>query len=118
MDELERITMNYGELPAEKYPEEWERRLPIVCPDGYFEIGEHEGSGGFEALKDAVNQGIDSHLEAVFFEDRGTDAAGRRVFAIEADSLKTLIRRLADSADEDANDIASCIVDIHGFEWV
>ena len=74
-----------------------------------------------------VNQGIDSHLEAVFCQ---ADASTGEI-TIEARSLHTFLRRLVEVANEDwgddpeaieesrmAGDLASSIMTCLGYEWV
>jgi hypothetical protein len=56
----------------------------------------HAGSGEMTALAAAVNQGIDAHLEAVFFTEF-PGRHGRRGFRIHAGSLPCLVRRLLDA---------------------
>lgn len=72
------------------------------------------GAGGdmFEQLRDAVNQGIDSHLEAIFFEQDG------RKFTIRKDCLHVLVRRLLESDDEEANSMASGICETLDIELI
>lgn len=67
-------------------------RCAEQCPDGY-RIAVHEGTDDFGILQSAVNQGIDSHLEAAHFEEASRDEAGRRVFVFTPDGLGVLCRR-------------------------
>ena len=60
-----------------------------------------------------VNQGIDSHLEAVFCEQHG-----REITIKDSASMKTLLRRCVESNDENAQDLASGIMSTLGYEWV
>lgn len=74
------------------------------------------------AVIEAVNQGIDSHLEACFVPDRGDSyTPGERklrgwsvvktlVCKISTESLPVLIRRLFEAEDENANNLASNIL--------
>lgn len=61
----------------------------------------------------AVNQGIDSHLEACFIPDRGDSyewANGRLDCSVSAESLAVLVRRLlANGPSGRAADLASAI---------
>ena len=67
----------------------------------------------FGACTEAINQGIDSHLEAVFFEQDG-----QRITILDAGSLHTLVRRLSEMDDDAAMSLASAIMDTLGYEWV
>lgn len=60
-----------------------------------------------------VNQGIDSHLEAVFVEQNG-----REFWIKDTASLKCLLRRCVESGNEDAESLASDIMSTLGYEWV
>lgn len=81
----------------------------------------------FAALAAAVNVGIDSHLEAIRF-DQGTDHRGAPRFEIAPDSLPVLVRRLLDGdgiTGEDSEDLwewshslASGICETLGLELV
>lgn len=56
----------------------------------------------------AVNQGIDSHLEACFVPERGDkfqDDGAKLICLISPESMPVLIRRLL----ENGSDLASCI---------
>lgn len=68
----------------------------------------HHGTDDFESFKAAVAQGIDSHLEAIFFE-QGNGMSGRLKFTVSADTLHVLIRRLMESGEENAESLASGI---------
>jgi hypothetical protein len=84
--------------------------------------------GEWAALAAAVNQGIDSHLEAVACEERAYGHSGAGYLTVlDAGSLHTLIRRLIETADwsacgEDDTPpglaLASNILDTIGIEWV
>ena len=81
-----------------------------------------------EAVIDAVNQGIDSHLEACFCPERGDEysggkrEAGRLVLCrtldctISPDSLPVLLRRLLDGDDEAGYRLANDILNVLGFD--
>lgn len=79
----------------------------------------------------AVNQGIDSRLEACFVPDRGdrfevktpAGVAGRvsgprLECRVSAESLPTLVRRLMESGDETAESLASSICQTLNIELV
>jgi len=75
-----------------------------------------------DSVMKAVNQGIDSHLEACFVPDRGDsyEHGDRRVkdmiitqtlkCKVSKESLPVLIRRLFESEDENSNNLASNIL--------
>ena len=97
-------TFTYGTTPDNVIRKAAEQE----CPDG-FDIGMREGGGDFEAVQTAVNQGIDSYLEAVRFTE-STDRNGRRWFVFDADTLHVLCRRLGESDDENAQDFRQSIL--------
>ena len=82
------------EWPAEGYP----MRL---CSDD------------FTSVQAAVNQGIDSHLEAVNLEQDGG-----RILIKDIASMRTLLRRLIESDDQNSLDFASAVMQTLGFEWI
>ena len=66
----------------------------------------------FEALKAAVNQGIDSHLQAVGLAEQEvetTQCGSRWNGSISPDSLHVLVRRLMEAGDEASDSLASSI---------
>ena len=68
----------------------------------------HQGSEDYEIFAAAVEQGIDSHLEAIqFFQDRGE--CGRMKFDVTANTLPVLVRRLLESCSDSAVTLASDI---------
>ena len=81
------------------------------------------------AVTDAVNQGIDAHLEACFIPDRGDSfrfqtPAGihgricgpRLECLLSPDSLPVLVRRLMESGNDTAQSLASSICQTLGIE--
>lgn len=77
------------------------------------------------AVEDAVNQGIDAHLEACFMPDRGDSYAHktdeswgiRRLHcSVSQESLPVLVRRLMEAGDESG--IASGICETLDIELV
>lgn len=72
---------------------------------------------------EVCEQGIDSHLEAIFYEQRYPEARKLDVTIRDGKSLRTFVRRLIEKyeADEDsdsAGDFASAILETIGIEWV
>jgi hypothetical protein len=83
-------------------------------------------SDEIHAVIEAVNQGIDSHLEACFCPERGDSFNGGKRMAgkfvlcgcldcsISPESLPTLLRRLCESANEAGNRLAVDILTVLG----
>lgn len=72
-----------------------------------------------EAVIAAVNEGIDSHLEACFVPDRGDrfSHSGRRLeCVVSPQSLPVLVRRLLEAGDEAG--VASGICQTLGIELI
>jgi hypothetical protein len=107
-------SMTFGTVPS---PEEFAKAWGAGDLDGY-RMEFHEGSEEFMAFSVAIGQGIDSHLEAVRFQEF-TGSAGRRGFRVtDPGSLRTLVRRLVEAGDEDSESLASCIITTLDWEWV
>ena len=81
---------------------------PIEC---------HERTEMCDAIKAAVNQGIDSHLEAVFFTEFPGDY-GKRGFLFDPRSMAVLVRRLMESGSDEAQSLASGICETLGIELI
>lgn len=65
-------------------------------------------------VREAVNQGIDSHLEACFIPSNGDsyEVDGNRLHCeVSPESLPVLLRRLFDTGEDDASLLASDILD-------
>lgn len=77
----------------------------------------HNGSEDLQAIAAAVNQGIDSHLEAVQFAE-SAGSHGRRRFVFEPASVAVLVRRLMESGEENAESLASGICETLGIELI
>lgn len=60
-----------------------------------------------------VNQGIDSHLQAVF-----TKQTGNRVQILDSKSMKCFLRRCVENGADDYLSFASSIMTTLGYEWV
>ena len=67
----------------------------------------------FKAFAAIVNQGIDSHLEAVFATQDGPVVTIK-----DTASMRCFLRRCVESGDSIACDLASSIVGILGYEWI
>lgn len=111
-------SLTYGQLPDRS-------EFMAATADHFPYPMELVGQSAMVAI-DAVNQGIDSHLEAVDahgFRPRYAHKAGVQIESPE--SMHTFLRRLTerwerdDSPDgEEAGDLASCILETLGYEWV
>lgn len=85
-----------------------------------------------EAVQKAVNQGIDGHLEACFLPSRGDSyepnttrfgqtlqyAVQRLDCVVSPESLVCLVRRLMESEDDEANNLASGICETLEIELI
>ena len=78
-----------------------------------------------QVVQTAVNQGIDSHLEACFVPDRGDSYAvagfqgqERLVCVVSPESLSVLMRRLFETDTEDGWSVRSGILETLGLEEV
>lgn len=69
-----------------------------------------------KAIIDAINQGIDAHLEAVMFSQ--FQAGHKLGLLIEPQTLHVLVRRLMESGDEGAELLASSICSTIGIELI
>ncbi len=91
------ISLNFGEIPDDLTIDE-PYRMSLNTSDFYI-------------VSKAINQGIDSHLEAVFFTQDD-----RKVTITDSASMKTFLRRLCET--EDGSFFASCIMETLGYEWI
>lgn len=83
-----------------------------------YEIEVHGyGSEDFGSLTDAVNQGIDSHLEAIHFKEF-PGFYRKRGFRIEPQSVSVLVRRLMESDNDNSHSLASSICQTLGIELI
>lgn len=95
-------TLTYGTLPddlalAEPYP------MRLMGDD-------------FDLFASVVNDGIDSHLEAVF-----TTQDGRNVTIEDTASMRCFLRRCIErweQGNEEAGDLASDILSTLDYEWI
>jgi len=97
-------TLNYGEVPA---------NLTIDEPYSMMLTASDE-----TLVCEIINQGIDSHLEAVFFDDHGIRGNKRCIDIRDSASMRCFLRRLMETDNENANDLASCIMQTLEYEWV
>lgn len=106
-------SMSYGTLPDAA-------EIVRSCDDEPYPI-----RGLTASMIEAINQGIDAHLEAVQFTEwkgaRTSSAWNHRGIDIEPESLPTFLRRLVElweEGNEEAGDDVSCILETLGFEWI
>jgi hypothetical protein len=66
----------------------------------------------------AINQGIDSHLEAIFATDRGIQGNKHCIAITDSKSMRCLLRRLMETENEQAQDLASLIMWKLEYEWI
>ena len=78
----------------------------------------HRG-GELNAICAAINQGIDSHLEAVEFTPEYNVAPhGRARITLAPKSVRVLVRRLMESESEAAQSLASSICETLDIELI
>jgi len=107
------IRYDYGTLPTKKEIED------AVCkdnPEGDFEVGFAIDGDDYQAFQRAVNQGIDSHLEAVFVEQ--SQRGRHTIFTMDYNSVYVLVRRLIEAGDDASLDYASALLYSLDIEWV
>lgn len=80
---------------------------PIEC---------HQGADWY-AIAAAINQGIDSHLEAIQYT-RTIGSHGRERVVFNPESIPALVRRLMESGEENAESLASGICETLGIELI
>ena len=91
--------LNYGTIPDE---------LELTEPYPMRLMGDD-----LDTVAEIVNQGIDSHLEAVF-----TTQDGNHITIEDIKSMRCFLRRCNESDDENAQNLASCIMETLGYEWI
>jgi len=106
-------TYTYGTTPADVI----RAALDAQCPEGY-NISAWLQSEEYQAIGTAVNQGIDSRLEAVTDMKQGRDSRGAPEFTFTTDDMLVILRRLAESDDDNAMSLRSCILETLGIEEV
>jgi len=77
----------------------------------------HYRSEDFESFEHAINQGIDSHLEAVVYT-QSVGTCGRCRIVIEPQTVHVLVRRLLESGEDNDASLASSICETLGIELV
>ena len=104
------LTLSYGQLPSKE----------ILTANMEGDTYEMQLVGrDADVVTEAVNQGIDAHLEAIMFVQF---SAGHKLgLRIEKESIHTLLRRLVElweNGNEEAGDLASCILQTLDVEWI
>jgi hypothetical protein len=98
------IPLTYGTLPDDLSIDE-PYAMSLNAPD--------------EALvASIINQGIDSHLEAVSVDDRGIRDHHHDIDIRDTASLRCFLRRLVERGDDEALDFASYILSTLNYEWI
>lgn len=100
-------SMTFGVIPSESQ---------IDFPAEGYEIQ----ARGFDwdQIVECVNQGIDAHLEAIFFDQFQGDYGKNGIRINDAKSLLVLVRRLTELESENADSLASGIMETVGIEWI
>lgn len=106
-------TRSYGNLP----PKACLVTLARIAGEPYRMTLKSEDA---EWATEAINQGIDSHLEACMVPTRGDSYSytGGLDLRLSAESLAVFLRRLTESWEDHNMDLASSILWTLGVEWV
>jgi len=105
----ERVSFSYGTTPEEII----KARVARQTPNGYpMTIKSQEE---WTAIANAVNQGIDSHLEG-FTRSKFDPKTGECL--IHPEEMTTFLRRLAESNNEEAMSLRSSILETLGIEEI
>ena len=92
-------TLNYGTIPPD-----------VTIDEPYKMVLNHND---LEVVANIVNQGIDPHLEAVH-----TTQDGNTIHIVDTQSMRCFLRRCMESNNEDAQDLASSIMQTLNYEWI
>lgn len=74
-----------------------------------------------QCVTNAVNQGIDSYLQACYLPARGDEykqVGNRLMCKVSPESLPVLVRRMMESGDENAESLASSICETLDIELI
>lgn len=93
------ISLTYGEVPSD------------LAIDGPYRMELNRTD--FDTVQDIVNQGIDSHLEAVC-----TSQKENIIWILDAASMRCFLRRCIESDNDNASDLASRIMSTLDYEWI
>ena len=107
------LSLNYGELPEKDI---LTKAVEKEYPDGYrMELADNDR----KIVTKAIEQGIDSNLEAVTFNQYiKKDRYNKLCLIIHNDTLHVLLRRLCETGEEEALDLVSCILETLDIEWI
>lgn len=94
-------TLTYGEIPADLSIGEPYR---IRCGN----------QSDLTVCADAINQGIDAHLEAV----RTTSRSPGEFTIDDSKSMRVFLRRLIETDNDEAHMLASDVMTTLGYEWI
>jgi len=97
-------SLTFGDIPED---------LTIEEP---YEMGLN--ASDLETFAAIVSQGMDSHLEAVFFTEHSRSNTHCHVTIDDSKSMRCFLRRCMESDNEDAESLASSIMETLGFEWI
>lgn len=109
------VTFSYGTTPVS----EIKAALAAQCngrPYSMELVGEDA-----QVVSDAVNQGIDAHLEACFCPSRGDSFtwSGSRLYCqVSCESMPVLLRRLSEFDNDAAMSLRSSILETIGIEEI
>lgn len=104
-----RVTFSYGTTPEEVI----KARVARQTPNGYSMTIRSQTE--WTAIANAVNQGIDSHLEG-FTRSKFDPKTGECL--IHPEEMTTFLRRLSESNDEESMDLRSSILETLGIEEI
>lgn len=102
--------ISFSAMPSDRLFSEIKKR---AIAHGPYSVEFHAGSEDFKSFCRAVKQGIDSHLEAVFF----VQSSGVR-FDVSAASLHVLCRRLMETGEDNDGQLASSICETLDIELI
>lgn len=71
-----------------------------------------------EQITKCINKGIDSHLQAIYFNQFRGSYGKTGIRIVDAESLLILVRRLTELESENADCLASSIMETVGIEWI
>lgn len=108
-EEPKRLSFSFGTTPEEVIKE----RVNAQAPGGYPMTIRSQSE--WKAIADAVNQGIDSHLEG-FTRSKFDNQTGECL--IHPDEMTTFLRRLAESAEDEAMSLRTSILETLGVEEI
>lgn len=91
-------SLNFGEIPDDLVINE-----PYMMQLNYRDL---------EMVANIINQGIDSHLQAIF-----TRQNGNTIWILDSLSMRCFLRRCMEASEQE-QDFASCIMQTLNIEWI